>query len=127
MKNISSAQYYIPKNNFFVLSRLTQSLLTGRLNRVFKINSLYVCNISPCFKTPSFSIFLTDFPILNNLDDIDISLKFYLYKDVPLPNSASIVVLDKNNNLTIENEQSLYIECSHINSISSFVNYDEIY
>lgn len=127
MKNISSAQFYIPKNNFFILSRLTHNLINGRANRVLKISSLYVCNVSPCFKTPSFSIFLTDFPILNDLDEIDINMKNYLYKDMPLPNSASIIVFDKNNNLIIENTQSLYIECSHINSISSFINYDEIY
>jgi len=125
MKNIVTAQYYIPKNNMFIVSERIHTLVQSRIGRLIKINSLYVSHIIDCARVPSFSIFIEEQPSADpQLPSFD---RTYIYKDIPVPNNSCIVVLDKNQSFVLKDRQTLYIECSHHNSISAFVNYDEIY
>lgn len=125
MKNINNAQQYIPKNNFFIMTNPTHLLVQCRIGHILKINSLYVCHIADCSYTPYFSIFLENNTVSN--PNLFSNSRTYLYKDIPLPQNSSIIVLDKDSGLNLENTQGLYITSSHSNSISAFINYDDIY
>jgi len=125
MKNIVTSQYYIPKNNMFVLAERIHPLVQSRIGRLIKINSLYISHIVDCSRVPSFSIFLEQQPSID--PQTPSSTRTYIYQNIPVPNHSCIVVLDKNQSFILQDQQTLYIECSHHNSISAFINYDEIY
>lgn len=125
MKNIVTSQYYIPKNNMFILSEIVSTLVQSRIDRLIKINSLYVSHVSDCSRVPSFSIFIEQQPSID--PQTPSTNRTYIYKDIPVPNHSCIIVFDKNQSFILRDQQTLYIECSHFNSISAFINYDEIY
>lgn len=125
MKNIVTSQYYIPKNNMLVLSEIIHTLVQSRIGRLIKINSLYVSHVSDCSRVPSFSIFIEQQPTID--PQTPSANRTYIYKDIPVPKHSCIIVFDKNQSFILQDQQTLYIECSHHNSISAFINYDEIY
>jgi len=90
------------------------SLLTCASDKLCKINSLVIANIDGT-NAASISVWITRS-----------SVDYYLLKTVSVPADASLVALDKNMGLYLNESDILKIEASAAGDLSAVLSYEEI-
>ena len=119
--NILNASSVVGKTTTANLTTTTHTLLlenTASSNKIFKINTLYVSNIHGA-----------------NIADVSVILyasaniagaQTEFAKDIPVPVDSSLVVIDKNTLVYLEEDKSIGVRASAANNLKVICSYEEI-
>ncbi len=119
--NIVNVTSIIGKTNAISLTNTNNTELVSNAsgsNKVFKINSLVISNVDG-----SLNIAVTVH--FNNQDNIG-GTNFELISTGAVPADSTLVVIDKTNQLYLEEDKSIGVQADVANKLKAIVSYEEI-
>ena len=119
--NIVNVTSIIGKTNAISLTNTNNTELVSHAsgsNKVFKINSLIISNVDG-----SLNIAVT--VNFNNQDNIG-GTNFELISTGSVPADSTLVVIDKTNQLYLEEDKSIGVQADVANKLKAIVSYEEI-
>jgi len=119
--NIVNVTSIIGKTNAISLTNTNNTELVSNAsgsNKVFKINSLIISNVDG-----SLNIAVTVH--FNNQDNIG-GTNFELISTGAVPADSTLVVIDKTNQLYLEEDKSIGVQADVANKLKAIVSYEEI-
>lgn len=119
--NIVNVTSIIGKTNAISLTNTNNTELVSNAsgsNKVFKINSLIISNVDG-----SLNIAVT--VNFNNQDNIG-GTNFELISTGSVPADSTLVVIDKTNQLYLEEDKSIGVQADVANKLKAIVSYEEI-
>jgi len=119
--NIVNVTSIIGKTNAISLTNTNNTELVSNAsgsNKVFKINSLIISNVDG-----SLNIAVT--VNFNNQDNIG-GTNFEMISTGSVPADSTLVVIDKTNQLYLEEDKSIGVQADVANKLKAIVSYEEI-
>ena len=119
--NIVNVTSIIGKTNAISLTNTNNTELVSNAsgsNKVFKINSLIISNVDG-----SLNIAVT--VNFNNQDNIG-GTNFEMISTGSVPADSTLVVVDKTNQLYLEEDKSICVQADVANKLKAIVSYEEI-